>query len=121
MAKEDEDLVDLEYYMSKQLREELENPTEQEETELDSTSGESCHYCNRNGFLVAVLDCGEAKWACPKCLKQKIDNDSYPDYSFYGSNDSEGDSTSALGGEPEETSSTEESSETGFSPMSMFD
>jgi hypothetical protein len=118
MTKKDEKLVDLEYMIPKEHKEEAES-TQISETEQSTLNlRESCYSCGKDSeeiVLLPVFHRGEDKWICPNCLKGHLGTEAYnaytqPSYS----------SESSLGTPPETSESSSPSSESS-SPMSMFD
>jgi len=120
--KKDEGMVDLEYMIPKEFKEET-HVVEESEPVRGSTYT-SCHACSRtshDAVLVPVVHQGENKWMCPRCLKRTIDSDAEP--SYYSSTPAH-EETPSYSDTPETNSYSSEPSTpdyTGSSPMSMFD
>ena len=120
MAKKDEKLVDLEYMIPKEHKEEAEATPASEYSEPEQstlTLKENCYACGKDSeeiVLLPVFHQGEDKWICPNCLKGHLGTDMFNAYaqSSYSSETPSEDTTSSLGNSSEDESS---------SPMSMFD
>jgi hypothetical protein len=126
--KEDKKLVDLEYMIPKEHKQEAgvtvdPHPIKRHEPEPEESVAqhfkELCYTCNKTSdevVLMPVFHLGQDRWLCPSCLKSKMNPTpsigSYDssDSGYGGSNDGYG--SSSYGG----SDSGEYSS-----PMSMFD
>jgi hypothetical protein len=115
--KDDSKLVDLEYMIPKEHKEEAERKPEPEAEQTTLNVREVCYACGKDSeeiVLLPVFHQGSDKWICPKCLKGHFDTAyGYSDSYGYGSSQESSDTPSPTG------SSTESSPSD--SPMSMFD